>query len=59
MEEPSLQAGRSVAERRCEPVVQSSATLARHTRTPILDAPRVHLKPAKGDAFGDFWRRLG
>ena len=36
--EPSSQAGRSVAEQRCPPVSQSSATLARHPHTPILDA---------------------
>jgi hypothetical protein len=36
--EPSLQAGRSVAERRCQPMAQSSDTLARHPHTSILDA---------------------
>jgi hypothetical protein len=38
MQEPSLQAGRSVAERRCPPVAQSRATLACHPHMPILDA---------------------
>jgi hypothetical protein len=39
MDEPSLQAARSVAERRCQPVVQSSAAaVGRHPHTPILDA---------------------
>ena len=37
--EPSLQAGRSVAERRCQPGAQSSAAaVARHPHAPVLDA---------------------
>jgi hypothetical protein len=45
IDEPSFQAGRSVAERRCLPVAQSSATRARHPHAPFLDAA-IHLAAA-------------
>src|SRR6266852_6528658 len=38
MQEPSLQAGRSVAERRCQPVAQSSAAVAHHPDSLAFDA---------------------
>ena len=46
MQQPSLQAGRSVVGQRCQPAAQARAAVARHPHAPALDATIQLAAPA-------------